>query len=458
MSEDVQPSFLVDAESEPAAPAAAVPARRRRRRWPVVLVCVAAVVAVALVVWIFVLPRFNPVRVGAELEHQTTRLGAPDLPTQPTWSDPIYFAVPLNANRLTITSTSVPDVVLVAWCKSEDTSLNLGLLTAVDLKTQTVLWTKNLGTYAFGSNTRDLLIISEGALTVVGPATGAVLAQTMLPPGAEWFDSAPGIIVTRQEGHLCVRSVTSLDDCLWTPSDVEYGGIFGNGRWINTGDGVRDLRTGEPAPFGADAGKDWTYYRGSSLSQVMRIAHDDEVGWTLQQWDTATDKGIGEPRVYQSFISSVNPGEFAVLQKVDASTSSVQAYSWRTGEPMWPTAHVSASAAQGIASAGLALVAPTSRATSGCLALDSITGEQLWQDAGCASMIAGSRTAYVVTEKAPQEPSTVSAHDAMLADFPQLWTVEVPKTATDIAGVAGHLFAATIDNGTMHSLVWVAKP
>ncbi|MCL1840323.1 MAG: hypothetical protein FWF75_01025 [Propionibacteriaceae bacterium] len=427
MIEKLEPPASTDAPPTPAPLEPPPPPPTKRRRHWSAIVWVMAVLALALVSWMFVPPRTAPAPTQASIPHQTTHLGVPDITTTPTWADPIKVASPDNTDMFHISATPSIDIALFAWSNSDDTTHYIGPLVAVNLKTQTVVWTKDLGSYLFHTNTQDLIITSGDTIMSVDPTTGTTMSQATLPADAPVIADAPGIVVTRQDDRMCARSVAHLDGCLWIAADSGYGMIFGDSHWIDTGDGVLDLHTGKPAPFGADAGQGRTFYSGPRPSEVFRMTRDTEGNDTLQRWDTAADKGIGDPMAYKGFLDSLGINAFAVRREVNDSMDSVQAYSWQTGEPLWQTADVSAAFTGGTDSAGLALIAPISSSTAGCLALDAGTGEHIWTDPACAYMLAGRRIAYAVAESAPHTPTTVEAHDAIASGFPTLWSVDVPR-------------------------------
>lgn len=152
------------------------------------------------------------------------------------------------------------------------------------------------------------------------------------------------------DGTICVRKMTNPGTCVWSAKNMwtsaaDYVGtsvyLIGRDLWVNTAEGVRDLATGQPAPFGADAGSTPAgpvYYAGPP-TRIFRLTSPDELQrtgpGTAQPWDVGTDTALA-PAVPADvvdadpsssvFVSIVNHAE-------DANT--VTAYSWASGQQLW---------------------------------------------------------------------------------------------------------------------------
>jgi len=274
-------------------------------------------------------------------------------------------------------------------------------LTGVDLSGPSVAWTIH-GDWAppvLGDAT-GLAVMIDRNLTVYDPRTGAVIGNApMTPrppqpsdstpptpdsttftinPGGPYSDGNPpsstpteptapqtppvvwetlywagnGLVLTgnASDGTLCARRMTAPATCLWTAPNLwtpaaDYVGTSSYviaGKWVNTGRGVVDIETGEPAPFGADAGASPAgpvYYFGQTEDRLFRMTAPDQLRrtgpGTAQPWDATTEQSLF-PAVPADVVDA-DPASSVFVATVshadDANT--VTAYSWASGQQLW---------------------------------------------------------------------------------------------------------------------------
>jgi len=165
-----------------------------------------------------------------------------------------------------------------------------------------------------------------------------------------WAGSGLVLVGNASDGSVCARKMTDPGTCLWTAPNLwlpaaDFVGTSSYviaGRWVNTGQGVVDIATGKPAPFGADAGMRTghpVYYYGQTPDRLFRMTSPDQLqragAGTAQPWDATADQPISTAVPADTvsadpsssvFISTVNQGD-------DADT--VTAYSWASGQQSW---------------------------------------------------------------------------------------------------------------------------
>ena len=266
--------------------------------------------------------------------------------TPGVWSQPLSLGVDYPE----VIDLGLSNIIVVFSHISVGSEVVMG----VDPASGTTIWSIP-GDFGFtlGGDSSGLVLPSGDNLLVVDPLTGKTIAQA----DASMFHfvwAGDGMILTRSFNTLCVSIMTDPGDCLWSaPSIVltpRYNDrymnsayVFGDGKWINTGDGVRELATGDPAPFGQDArqlDQGAVFYDGPT-GRIFKVTDTNDVSLirSYQPWNTATDKAqapvVKAMEVNADSSSSVftayNPS------KTDTSGSTVTAYAWKTSKKLWQT-------------------------------------------------------------------------------------------------------------------------
>jgi len=152
----------------------------------------------------------------------------------------------------------------------------------------------------------------------------------------------------RINNNLCVTSRNILEtsgwSCTWTAPFVALPQVdptsvmantymFGSGRWINTGAGVRNTADGQPANFGADAGlhgDTLTYYAGNDRFFKVVAGPD---GTTWQPWDTASDEGVSPAVVATRALMYTQADTYITVS--DSGSPAVTAYDFESGNQLW---------------------------------------------------------------------------------------------------------------------------
>ena len=157
--------------------------------------------------------------------------------------------------------------------------------------------------------------------------------------------------------------------------------MFGDGQWVNTGGGVRELATGKPASFGQDSGRQSmvdTSFTGSA-GRVFKVI--DSVGFSsrmqFQPWDTGTDKAVSpELNVSSVLANPASPVFLAVDGDAWSNNATVAAYDWATGEQKWQKPFPSAYQSPGPLVGGFWV----SDSDWTITAYDELTGDVKWHD------------------------------------------------------------------------------
>ena len=230
-------------------------------------------------------------------------------------------------------------------------------LVAVNMDVPAVLWSDDHGTATVDRLYGDPTVVaarwSNREVTLYEPATGAVLAILTDPASTDpyiWLDWAgAGKVLTSDRDQLCMRAVGDPATCLWTaPSGYvsfdEYGRVFGNGRWVNTGVGVVDVQSGSPASFGRDSDSDHVFYTSTPDGRVFRGTQGaGSPRYTFQAWDPDKDMALSLVFPADFFYSDPDsPTVVAGVRHQDPATSTwtvvLTAYSPDTGEQFWQVA------------------------------------------------------------------------------------------------------------------------
>jgi len=185
----------------------------------------------------------------------------------------------------------------------------------IDLTTLRALWTRPGGLSIAGDAT-DVAVIDRAAMDIIDPTTGLTKASVDLSAidsryansgKVLWVGDGRVLYHSSYSAPLCYAALNALGTCLWTApdSDVDlvpvFGPnmyVFGGGQYVNTGDGVLMMATGQPASFGADAGQRpsggrGVYFTGPSPDRVFRV-EPSSMKSTFQPWDTIKDVPISQ--------------------------------------------------------------------------------------------------------------------------------------------------------------------
>jgi len=375
----------------------------------------------------------------------------------------------LPHNNTVVLDSGVEDIALVVT--SLDEAQTACAVTAVDEVTLSVLWTISSACWLYPT-AEGLVIIQFGDgdtqhVQVVDTMTGTVTASADIRVDQSEMSVGGGLLYTQFESGDspdvqatgCARDLT-LGPCLWQgPGNTFWEqdtsvAVFGNYSWINTDDGIRDLRTGARAPFdsGCDQGD------GPSVDRVLCETWGGGLE-TIQQVDTTTGKAIGPPITPMALLSFSDDSEvYVVLQDVSDTHSHLIGYSWDTGQQVFDTT-VDANLCSGecykpdgdnVSEFGNSFWAQYADAsqTHFLAAFSLSTGQMLWSGANAdlvgATSVEGHSTVYV------SNGSQLTAFDADTVQ--PVLTTDIP--AGLIARISGnHVVAFDADTNTL----WVLK-
>jgi len=265
--------------------------------------------------------------------------GAPGI-----WST-MHLTLPNDTSQ--VIESDVDGIALIST--NMDDTQTVCIVTAVDVMRLSVLWTMSTGCFLFpgaeGLVTVQTKPDNNDHVQVIDTTSGAVTATADFAVDQDTTAVGNGIVfVENQTGDNgatqgCVRDMT-LGPCLWEgPGNDTWGtdatvDVFGNYSWINTSDGIRDLRTGAPAPFGSHADQ----CDGPSVDRVLCVTWGDSGEGTYQQVNTTTGKPIGPTITPMYFLSfSEDSSVYTFLQDESDTQSHLVGYSWDTGKKVFDT-------------------------------------------------------------------------------------------------------------------------
>jgi len=402
-----------------------------------------------------------------------------------------------------IDMTGAYDVLLTIG----DTAIISGdqTLTGVDLTSLSILWTIHTDwTLPIMGDATGLAVMTSENITVYDPRSGDVIGQAPLTPRPSgpgdsasptpestsitaapseapsdgsspsatftdptapqtppvvweslyWAGNGLVLMGNASDGALCARAMSAPGTCLWTAPNLwtpaaDFVGTSSyviGGQWVNTGNGVVDIATGKPAPFGADAGMTPAgpiYYYGQTPDRVFRMTSPDQLQrtgpGTAQPWDTTTDAGIS-PAVPANIIDAGTSSSVYVATVNHADdANTVTAYSWASGQQLWTQDNLF----QWISQAGLsgniyvATVYSSATMEQDLVLLDATTGQELALYPGVPTSnsyptcAAGNGNVYVTADllNAYNNQSGAKEWSASMPDQPgQTWNLVVtPK-------------------------------
>ena len=224
----------------------------------------------------------------------------------------------------------------------------------VNLATKEVVWTRTGDSFSEIAGDSNRLVVSSwdtNELWVIDPRTGETTTVIKTGRYTDLLWAGGDLILTRQGRTMCAREMSDPGWCAWAapnvylfvrwwegPSANPY--VFGDGQWVNTGDGVRELATGEPAGFGGDAkdGDGSTVYYMGSGSRVFRVQETTDYHFSLfQPWDVKKDKAISSAASARAVVADeasnvyLAYGAQVMLSPVDA----LAGFDWNTGDRLW---------------------------------------------------------------------------------------------------------------------------
>jgi len=326
----------------------------------------------------------------------------------------------------------------------------------VDLDARTVLWTRD-GGVSFAGDATAVVVVSGSQLEVIDAATGVVKASADLPVGMSditvlWV-GAGRVLYRDSSRQLCDASLTDPGSCLWTAPDSPVylfssdrsanAYVFAGGQYVNTGDGVLQMTTGQPASFGADAGQSspdstGVYYAGPSPDRVFRVVPTSSALETssYQPWDTSSNAAIS-PAVNMGWAlaDSSTPNYLGIAYQDDllAQTTMAAGYSWQTGQQLWQSAidRQYAYSTQFANGSWLATVDRT-KTVMVVVALDPATGREIWHGRSNSQLGGVVGNLVYVTDGL----RSLRAYD-MTGNFKNVQTVGLPGLYGRVAVVGG---------------------
>ena len=276
-------------------------------------------------------------------------------------------------------------------------------VTGVNLADGTTLWTRSGGVSVAGDAT-DVVAVSGSQLDVIDAATGTTKASVdltqqvdpVLAAGAKVYWVGDGRLLYRASytSPLCDAALDAPSNCIWTAPDsavdlTNLSGlnlyVFGGGQYVNTGNGVLQMATGQPASFGADGGQrpsgtQGVYYTGPSPDRVLRVVPGSSDTSSYQPWDTTKDLGLS-PAVTATNVLA-DPAASSYLALDSSGYSSLTAgtfYDWQTGQQQRQVSIASlyAGSTQFANGAWLAVIQRT-KLVPVSVGLDPATGREIW--------------------------------------------------------------------------------
>ena len=412
------------------------PLKKRQRDWPLVLLAAVNGLVAALVL----------VLIAAQPSPKPLINGAPDLMTLPT-------AGPYLSYSGVVLDPGVGQIAIVGRQQQNGDEI----YRAFDLAKETMLWAISVPTAKQAFATAGYLVIqTDNSLRVVKAQTGRTVADVEIMADEELIAAQAGVALTIQDGaYICARSLADAHTCLWQANALLIDDaplIFGGGAWVNTGDGVLDLLTGQPAPFGSDVAHTAdhvVYYLGPTRDRVFRyeqgMIDSDLAGPHLQVWDAQNDRAIGNAMPGGDVVADANGSTFVTTRTESTRLLELTGYSWGSGTQLWQTTLEGASITGSFCSDAL-LASTTSSGVNpdNAAIVDLKTGAIALSVKGRV-LTAGSQVAYLGGAYG-QGPLT--AYSCEKPSSRPLWSIDM--WYLHVWGIAGHLLV--YDNYGIHVL------
>jgi len=459
---------LVDAAppAEPVAPRTG--ALNRPVVVAVVLTVAVALVALAVHVWFLVAPPSPGWPVAS-----TPGAGSPSSPVDPTadagspnWSLILTLATPKGASLLWPPAAADDSLLLLDWMMANGPDTAQG----VDIANGKVLWSKQAG-HVSGAAGNVAFLTSDHTTQVVDAHSGAVLISDIGKSRIVYQDSTTVVTVNADTLALCGRSTSAPQVCAWQAHGVGSGPVVFGDKWVNTDGGVLDVKTGLPAPSGADAqqgaaswpdkpGRETIFYAGSG-DRFWRLESRAPKRWSslspywLSAVDTSTGRSgtavlIDQPHLdtwplshlYTSTFNGTWHGDAGLLSALDWGTKRLlwQAHLAGTISNLWEVGDVVM-----IKQQQAVFDIPEAAAVPPLTILDAKTGQQLWT--GAADYL-GTRNHAVYLESGGQ----LTAFDFTTKNgFRWLWHLRFPPhTYSNMVGQ--YVTATDTDSGQIWRL------
>jgi len=350
------------------------------------------------------------------------------------WGKP--FDVGFDAVR--VVDIGVDDMLFMApsWRRQN-------IVRGVNLATKQVVWEHTGdGFYNFGGDSTHLVLPTARELTIVDPRTGEVTARVALDVDSELYWAGNGYMLLVEAGDtICVREMRDPGSCVWTARNTSirdrFGDawgrvhVFGDGRWVNTGDGVRELATGQAAGFGGDGrGGEYEkeiYYTGSG-SRVFRVQgmkFGSSRSLTLklfmfQPWDTSTDQAVSDGIAASSIIVDEASGVYLAFNAdpKERKRQTLSGVEWETGYRRW-TMEIDSEFRTSATFIDNKWVVGMNKSVR---AVDAVTGLRAWQG-GSDLDLAGKVGGLIVTV----DRRNLEAFD-VVNEFSSVVSLALPKT------------------------------
>ena len=365
----------------------------------IVTLAIVLLVVIGIVVWF---------TVGRSSEPDTTPSGTSLPGTTPSgsfgldaWSTPIptgmKYPVMFNVGL---------DNVVVAYAPNLDSK---SVVKGINIDTGSIIWTQtdSIGLHLGGDST-GFALLTDTHLLVIDPSTGATIGEADITTSDTFLWAGNGFVLTENyaKDQICARRMSNPGKCAWSAADIglpfslgsskymRSGYVFDDGKWVNTGDGVRELATGKRAKFGQDINKRLLAVAAfvGSAGRIFKVNYSDDgtLHMKFQPWDTNTDKPIS-PQISADSVSA-DPASpvYIAFSAEGAKTTNVTAYNWATGEPTWQKSMDSTDAKSGLLIGGYWVT----ESDHSVMAYDELTGDVAWQDNNMKT-IEGVRDGYL---------------------------------------------------------------
>jgi len=285
----------------------------------------------------------------------------------------------------------------------------------IDLATGKVLWSRS-GYASFAGDATDMVVLLGAQMDVIDAVTGATKASTNFTNDGTfllWVGDGRVLysLYSDSASQLCAASLDDPGNCIWTAPDspvyllsvLPAGGsqyVFAGGEYVNTGDGVLQMATGQPASFGADAGQKnsnsyGVYYTGPSPDRVFRVVPpSDSSGYattsSFQPWDTADDTAIS-PAINTGlvFADPSISNYLSAAYRDGITTTPATAYDWQSGQQQWQDVIDERDwydAAQ-FANGNWLVSVHRTRTVKVLVALDPATGHEVWHGPSNSTLV-----------------------------------------------------------------------
>jgi len=458
-SDDAEPANATPQEPPPPEPPSVPP---RRRTWVALIV----IAVLAIIVW-QVASRDRPEAAPATSIPTTSDTETP----APEWAGPYETAItdskaggPPLGDVVMITPWVPPPILTPPTTPYSIAAFDL----ATHMVTLRLSSQKEL--YLLG-DTSGLVVDVNNQIRVFNPVTGQLISQGDLPSddaGPIWAGQGMILICDGTHGRFCRSTMAAPTTCVWESStSLESSPVFGNGKWVSTAEGVIDMVTGQPAPFGQahemqqPTGGDnaaEVYYAGDSrIFQVYKHFTSSGITTTYQPWDIMADSPVSPAVEASAIIADASSPVYIAVTNWDGKGSyaadTTTAYSWQTGAILWTkqTETAAEDYAQFFNGYFITDVVGVGVPSPGWgyppVALDVNTGEIAWQPVGQATFVGLSGTMIYLEVPPASTFDALFGYDTAQNFFPVLSSIlPGPPGSTCYPYIAG-TFAFCLTSG-----------